>query len=246
MAPPPPYARFLMRFEWADPKFAKPEEGQPPPRLAVRSIEYLKGPKVGRSVVTYSTGESKTMWWYNRIMLEKFSGVPDILLTDAPVMGRGGAAADDYDMNSVWLMKYPGFEWVKAEHFAGQEMKNGMMCIHYVKAAETRRHRYRMDAQYDEDGREIRKAPNAVAAVMTNALGQVMPTEIEQVSEIPVNEAWVTVEGRWPVAVRIGKVIRIYQHLEPPTAKAFPRMDIDIEKELVAYCKAWGLPEPKY
>ncbi|MCC6356390.1 MAG: hypothetical protein IT577_21085 [Verrucomicrobiae bacterium] len=246
VAAPPPYARFLVRFEWADPKAMKPEEGKPPLQLGVRSIEYLKGPRVGRSIITYDNGDTKLTWWYNRIMLERYSGVPDILLTDAPTGGRDGRAADDFDMNSVWLTKYPGFEWVRADHYVGQELKNGAMCLHYVKSPERHRRRFRLNAEYDAEGREIPRAPGAVAGVITNAAGQVVPDEVDLTSELPKNEAWVTLEGRWPVAVRLGDVLRTYQHLEPPTAQSFPRMDAEMEKNLVAYCKAGGLPEPKY
>lgn len=246
VAPPPAYARFLVKFEWADPKIAKGEEGRPPPRLVVRSIEYLKGPRVGRSITSYDDGGAKTMWWYNRIMLEKHSSYPDVLLTDAPTLGRGGGPSDDYDMNAVWLTKYPGFEWVKPEHFAGQEMRNGLMCLHYVKASQAYRQRIRLNAEYNEEGRPIPRPPGAVSGVFTNSAGQVVPDEIDLSGELPKNEAWVTLEGRWPVAVRMNKVLWTYQHLEPPTAQSFPRMDAGIEKELVAYCRAWGLPEPKY
>lgn len=242
VAPPPAYARFHITFSWADPKAFEKERGGPPPPLIVRSIDYLKGPRVGRMISTYKDGGTKTMWWYNRITLEKYASGTDIILTDAPTEGREGMAADDTDLIEIWLTKYPGFEWVRPEHYAGEEMRNGFPCLHFVKAKKAVRRRFRYNAEIDDEGREIPAPPG----VITNAAGQVISDMGEIESQVPGSEAWVTVEGRWPVQARHGDVLWTYKHMEPPTAQSFPRMEPAFEQELVSYCKAWGLPVPKY
>ncbi len=246
VAEPPEYTHFLIRYEPVVLKAAKGEKGPPPRYLFVKSLEYLKGPKVGRLITTHGRGTSKLMWWYGDIAMERFSDSPYILFTGVPRPAGKRRTTGDYAMDAVWLTKYPGFEWVRPEHFVGEEVRNGLPCYRFAMGGRTVRTRLQSDADAVGEGSGVAVARQVAAGMPTNGAVQAVVEELEVTEEIPSNEAWVTVDGRWPVAFREGDVMGIYQHMEAPRPGAFPRMDPAMEKDLTEYLRSWGLPDPKY
>lgn len=256
VAKPPPYARWTVRMAWAETEGkaggsgASNKKGLAAP-VGPRMIEYVKGPNVGRQTTTWSNGGQTIIWFYDRIMMEKFPVDAPILLKELPPAGRREEGVIGDFSTDRFIDKYIGFEWLKPEFFVGEENKNGLLCLHFKESVPEAKIEVKLSADdvahYDEMDR--------VAAEDAKAAGQkgppkrmprTAPDRLE-VRHIGFDrEAWVTVEGRWPVALQEGSVVTLYQHQEPPTQGTFPRMAPEFETVLVEYCQAWNLPAPKY
>lgn len=249
IARPPQYARWIVRSEWAeaklDPAAAKSRPASPRgPKLT----EYMKGPNVGRQITTWSTGQQSTIWYYNRIMMEKLPTTEPILLKEIPGPDEelvGGA------IPANMLQSYSDFDWLRPEFFAGEEEKNGLRCLHFKEVVPTVEFEVKLSAEDVDHYNEMdRLAIEAAAAAGENKKPKLVPRSApDRLIQKRIGyerEAWVTVEGRWPVATRLGQVMYVYQHLEPPVAGAFPRMPPEFHNMLVEYCQAWNLPAPKY
>lgn len=252
VAKPPPYARWIVRREWgkkldqgADNPFALAAPPGP------KSIEYLKGPNVARKIIHWSKGGETVLWYYDRIVMEKFAKSGSILVKAVPFVGENEDANEAVGDVSTerFFNKYPGFEWVRAEHFVGEEERNGMLCLHFKDAVAGAQIDVKLTeeeaAYFDEMDRMVEEEAKA-----GGKKGRKTARKSRDRLDIRVEgfdrEAWVTAEGRWPVALRDGSVLMTFQHQEPPVPGAFPRMGPEFETLLAEFCQTWNLPPPKY
>lgn len=252
VAKPPQYARWVVRYERvATTETASQESKTPPPPVNPKMIEYIKGPNVGRSVTTWMNGGQTVIWYYENVIMEKFPVEAPICIKELPPDGADNPNEEGYIGIERILKRYPGFSWLRHEHFVGEEMRNNLLCLHFVQKEAPRRTRVRVSAQDAADMEEAEK----IAEEEAGKAGEKAPPrrrvnrerrEVEIEYEPVDREAWVTVDGRWPVAVRDRDILRTFQHLEAPVPGAFPRMGAEFEALLADYCREWNLPPPKY
>lgn len=249
VAKPPEYARWVIRFELI-PQDAGTDGKTAPVPMNPRTMEYMKGGKVGRSITTWKGGQQSIVWFYDRVVMEKYPVEAPIRIAEIPEEA-GDPNAEGYVEQERFLKHYPGFEWLRRQHYVGQELKNGQMCLHFLQKVPTRRSRMKLTreeiADFDEREKEMaaeaQKAGGKEATVPTQRVAR---DEVEVTEGEITREAWVTVEGRWPIAIREGDILKTFQHLEPPVPGALPRMGPEFEALLADYCREWNLPPPKY
>lgn len=250
VARPPQYARWIVRVEWAE---AKPDpavaKNRPASPMGPKLSEYMKGPNVGRQVTTWSDGGQTTIWFYDRIMMEKLPIDTPICLKELPRTGDVDAAVGDSSTDR-FLDRYSDFDWLRPEFFVGEEEKNGLRCLHFKEVVPSAEFEVNLSADDVAHYDELDRIATEEALAAGNKKPRLTPRSAKNKLSMKrmgyEREAWVTVEGRWPVATRLGPVMNVYQHLEPPVPGAFPRMPPEFHTLLVEYCQAWNLPPPKY
>lgn len=252
VAKPPAYARWTVRTEWAEAATNTPgADERPTAPFGPKTIEYIKGPNVGRQITTWSRGGQTVIWFYGQIMMEKFPVDAPIMVKELPPEGRRQEGVVGEFTVERFFNKYPGFEWLKPEFYVGEEQKNGFLCHHFKEAVPSAQVRVKLTpdevAHYDEMDRlaEEEAAPEGGKKKARKA-NRPSKNVIEHNVMGYDREAWVMVDGRWPIALREGNVLRIYQHQEPPVPGAFPRMGPEFETLLAEYCQTWNLPPAKY
>jgi hypothetical protein len=235
---PPPYAHWIVTYKHQgfgeDGSYEQAPKDKPMRAVLVRTIEYVKSPNAGKLVKTYSNGIKQEVWVYENLLLEQTPNDPQPTITD-PSAGLypGSINYDSFDM--FFMDAYPGFDWIDERMFVGQAEAFGKKCYYFRKEGFVR------DVPIDY---VPTTGPAGTEAGPKGAAAPPATGRMFKKYGVPAREAWISIEGRVPVALRCGGETRTFTFTEAPSAGSFPSMPPALQQAIATYIKG-GAPVGK-